>query len=76
MNRVLIRIIQIYQFTIGRMLPRVCRFEPTCSSYAIEALREHGLLRGLSLSVWRILRCNPYCEGGWDPIPKRMERNE
>ncbi len=76
MNRVLIRIIQIYQLTIGRMLPRVCRFEPTCSSYAIDALREHGLLRGISLSLWRILRCNPYCEGGWDPIPKRVERNE
>jgi putative membrane protein insertion efficiency factor len=71
MNRVLIWIIQIYQLTFGRLLPRVCRFEPTCSSYAVEALREHGLLRGLSLSVWRVLRCNPYCQGGWDPIPKR-----
>lgn len=46
-----------------------CRFTPTCSAYAIEALQKHGLLKGSCLAVWRILRCNPYCKGGYDPVP-------
>ncbi len=76
MNRVFIYLVQAYRLTIGKVLPRVCRFEPTCSTYAIEAFREHGFARGLYLSLWRILRCNPFCIGGWDPVPKRMEKNE
>jgi putative membrane protein insertion efficiency factor len=76
MSLVLIRLVQAYQLTIGKLLPRVCRFEPTCSTYAIEALKEHGFFRGLALSLYRILRCNPLCNGGWDPVPKRMVENE
>ena len=71
MSIVLIYAIKAYQLTIGRMLPRVCRFEPTCSTYAIEAIREHGLVKGMWLSIGRVLRCNPFCMGGWDPVPKR-----
>ncbi|MDO4527227.1 MAG: membrane protein insertion efficiency factor YidD [bacterium] len=46
-----------------------CRFQPTCSEYMIEALRVHGPLKGLSLGLWRILRCNPFSRGGYDPVP-------
>jgi putative membrane protein insertion efficiency factor len=71
MSRLLIYLIRVYQLTIGTVLPRVCRFEPTCSTYGIEALKEHGFVRGLALSLYRILRCNPLCDGGWDPVPKK-----
>lgn len=76
MSRVLIWVIQLYQHTVGRVLPRVCRFEPTCSTYAIQAIREHGLWRGTALGVGRILRCNPFSAGGWDPVPGRTGEHE
>jgi putative membrane protein insertion efficiency factor len=71
MSSVLIFVIRGYQITIGKLLPRVCRFEPTCSTYAIDAFREHGFFRGMGLSLWRLLRCNPFCAGGVDPVPRR-----
>ncbi len=71
MSSVLIYAIRGYQLTFGKVLPRVCRFEPTCSTYAIDAIREYGVLRGLGLSIWRLLRCNPFCAGGFDPVRKR-----
>jgi putative membrane protein insertion efficiency factor len=49
--------------------PRVCRYEPTCSHYAEEAVRRHGVVRGLSLATWRLLRCHPWSNGGYDPVP-------
>ncbi|QWT54781.1 membrane protein insertion efficiency factor YidD [Christensenella sp. MSJ-20] len=48
-----------------------CRFTPTCSNYAIQAVEEWGVIRGLGLAVWRVLRCNPFCKGGYDPVPMR-----
>ena len=48
-----------------------CRFTPTCSQYAIDAVREWGIIIGFALAVWRILRCNPFSAGGYDPVPKR-----
>ncbi len=68
-GRALIFLIMVYQRTVGMLMPRVCRFEPTCSQYSIEAIREHGVFRGLYLSAWRIMRCNPWCQGGHDPVP-------
>jgi len=76
MNCIFINAIKAYQLTLGRVLPRVCRFEPSCSTYAIEAIREHGLCRGWALSIWRILRCNPFVAGGLDPVPRRSDENE
>ena len=76
MSWIVVRIIRSYQLTLGRILPRVCRFEPTCSTYAIQAIRQYGLLKGIVLSTWRIVRCNPFCQGGWDPVPERMGENE
>lgn len=46
-----------------------CRYQPTCSQYALEAIEVHGIFKGLALAVWRIMRCNPFCKGGWDPVP-------
>lgn len=70
--RVASRIVQapilLYQRVISPALPRRCRYEPTCSSYAVRALREFGILRGLVLASWRLLRCNPFSHGGFDPV--------
>jgi uncharacterized protein len=60
--------IRLYQRVISPALPRRCKYEPTCSAYAAEALRAHGILRGSVLAVWRILRCNPFSHGGYDPV--------
>jgi putative membrane protein insertion efficiency factor len=72
-ERTLIFLIRAYQHTFGMLMPRVCRYEPTCSQYSIDAIREHGIFRGLGLSAWRIVRCNPWCQGGHDPVPVRHE---
>jgi len=70
--RAAVRIVQapilLYQRVISPALPRRCRYEPTCSRYAVEALREFGILRGLVLAAWRVLRCNPFSHGGYDPV--------
>jgi putative membrane protein insertion efficiency factor len=60
--------IVIYQRVISPGLPRRCRYEPTCSRYAVLAIREYGILRGLVLAAWRLLRCNPWSLGGYDPV--------
>jgi len=52
-------------------MPRRCKYEPTCSAYALEALREVGIVRGSIVASWRILRCNPWSHGGWDPVSDR-----
>ena len=65
----LILVIKIYKYAISPYLPSSCRFYPTCSVYALTALEKHGLIRGLFLSVKRVLRCNPFCDGGYDPVP-------
>ncbi|MGQ9622538.1 MAG: membrane protein insertion efficiency factor YidD [Candidatus Caldatribacteriaceae bacterium] len=57
-----------YKKYLSPLLPQSCRFEPTCSEYAREALRRYGLGKGLLLSLWRVLRCNPYSRGGYDPV--------
>ena len=61
--------IRLYQRCISPLTPPACRFTPTCSQYALEALRKHGPLRGLYLAVRRILRCHPWGGSGYDPVP-------
>ena len=56
------------------LTPRLCKYEPTCSHYAEEAVRRHGVVRGLGLAGWRLLRCNPWSRGGVDPVPERPGR--
>ncbi len=63
--------IRIYQYTLSPLLPMSCRHVPTCSQYAIEALRTHGLVRGTYLAVHRILRCHPWGTSGYDPVPPK-----
>jgi putative membrane protein insertion efficiency factor len=61
--------VRAYQWTIRPVVGANCRFWPSCSDYAIEAFRAHGAVRGGGLATWRILRCNPWCDGGYDPVP-------
>jgi putative membrane protein insertion efficiency factor len=60
--------IVLYQRLISPAIPRRCKYEPTCSRYAVEAIREFGILRGPVLAAWRLLRCNPWSYGGYDPV--------
>jgi uncharacterized protein len=60
--------IRLYQRFVSSALPRRCKYEPTCSAYAIAALRTHGPFKGVVLAVWRLLRCNPFSHGGHDPV--------
>ena len=70
MKKVLISLIRFYQIRISPYKKPCCRFYPTCSSYAIEAIEKKGVLFGGLMAIWRILRCNPFCKGGFDPVDK------
>ncbi|MDE6393490.1 MAG: membrane protein insertion efficiency factor YidD [Muribaculaceae bacterium] len=72
-RRLLIAPIRFYQLSISPMLPASCRYTPTCSQYAIEAIRIHGVLRGGSLAIRRICRCHPWGGSGYDPVPPRKK---
>ena len=63
--------VKLYQRFISPALPRRCKYEPTCSAYAVDAVRELGVVRGTILAGWRLLRCNPWSHGGWDPVANR-----
>ena len=71
MKRFMIALVKFYQRCISPYKPPCCRFTPTCSAYAVEAFEKRGFFVGLILTVWRILRCNPLCRGGYDPVPER-----
>jgi uncharacterized protein len=60
--------IRLYQRFVSPALPRRCKYEPTCSAYALEAVRSYGAARGTLLALWRLLRCNPFSHGGYDPV--------
>jgi putative membrane protein insertion efficiency factor len=62
----------VYHRWISPAFPRRCRYEPTCSAYAGQAVRRFGLFKGLVLAAWRLLRCNPFSHGGFDPVPERF----
>jgi putative membrane protein insertion efficiency factor len=64
--------IRAYSRWISPAFPRRCRYEPTCSAYAAQAVRRFGTLRGVALAAWRLLRCNPFSHGGFDPVPERF----
>jgi len=71
MKHVMIWLVRLYKKVLSPILPNSCRFTPTCSSYAIEAFEKRGFFAGFILTVWRILRCNPFCKGGYDPVPEK-----
>ena len=66
--------VRLYRCTLGTVLPDSCRFHPSCSQYALDALAEHGALRGSWLALRRLLRCHPFNAGGFDPVPARTRR--
>jgi putative membrane protein insertion efficiency factor len=69
LTRGAIGLIRLYQRAVSPFLPRVCRFHPSCSVYAVEAIEVHGLTRGAALAAWRLARCQPFARGGFDPVP-------
>ncbi|MDE7387950.1 MAG: membrane protein insertion efficiency factor YidD [Muribaculaceae bacterium] len=69
MKHLLILLVRVYQAAISPLLPPACRYTPTCSQYAVEALRKHGALRGSWLALKRICRCHPWGGSGYDPVP-------
>ncbi len=69
MKAVMVQMMKGYKRWISPMLPVACRFVPTCSEYAIEAISRHGAVRGSVLAVGRLLRCHPFVRGGYDPVP-------
>lgn len=73
MKYIAIALVKFYRKFISPLKRPCCRFNPTCSQYAIEAFTEWGFIRGLALTLRRIIRCNPFCRGGDDPVPKRKK---
>lgn len=76
MARVLVFAVNVYRQWISPLLPPSCRFTPSCSAYAAEALMVHGALRGTWLAVRRLLKCGPWHPGGWDPVPPRRRSTD
>jgi putative membrane protein insertion efficiency factor len=70
---VLLRLLRAYKWAISPMFPPACRFVPTCSEYAMEAVERHGALRGGLRALWRLLRCHPLARGGYDPVPRGLK---
>lgn len=73
-SRALVGLVRIYQVWISPMTPPSCRYSPVCSQYAVEVLQARGAVVGLVLTLWRLLRCNPWQAGGWDPVPHREDK--
>ena len=71
MKKIFILFIRFYQKFISPLFPAKCRYYPTCSQYTLEAIQEYGAIKGIYLGIKRILRCHPFHEGGYDPVPKR-----
>ena len=76
MKRLLLAAIRFYQSHISARTAAHCRFFPTCSAYAYQAICRYGALRGSALAAWRLLRCNPLFPGGYDPVPERTARKK
>lgn len=72
MKTILLFLIRVYRATLSPLLGPRCRFEPSCSAYAEEALRTHGVVKGLGLTLWRLGRCHPFARGGIDPVPRSV----
>lgn len=70
MRELLLRFIRFYQRRISPNTPPACRFQPTCSQYALTAIERYGALKGGWMAICRIARCNPFCKGGYDPVPE------
>ncbi len=69
MKRAALWLLRGYKTWVSPMLPPSCRYQPTCSEYAYEAVEKYGIIKGGRLALWRVLRCNPFGSSGWDPVP-------
>jgi putative membrane protein insertion efficiency factor len=76
LRKIPIGIVKLYQVVLSPMLGPTCRFHPSCSYYAIDAITQHGLAKGCWLSLKRILRCHPLNDGGYDPVPEKKQNKE
>lgn len=76
MKKICIFLIRIYQKTLSPLLGKNCRFVPTCSQYTIDAINEYGAFKGIIMGVKRIIRCNPFSKGGYNPVPKKNKEEE
>ncbi len=74
MKKLLIRLIEFYRARISPYTPPSCKYIPTCSQYGIEAIERFGALKGGALTLWRVLRCNPWSRGGYDPVPEKKTK--
>ncbi len=74
MKKLCILLIKFYRKFLSPLKKPCCRFDPTCSAYALEAFTEWGFFRGGALTLMRLLRCNPFCVGGYDPVPKKRKK--
>ena len=74
MKHIMVFLVKLYRRFISPLKPPCCRFVPTCSQYAIEAFEKRGFIVGLALTVWRIIRCNPFCKGGFAPVPEKKNK--
>ncbi len=72
MKKIVIKMIKFYQRNISPMKTTKCPYFPSCSCYGLEAVQKHGVIKGGGLAVWRILRCNPFSRGGYDPVPDKL----
>ena len=76
MKKLLIACIKFYQRYISPMKSTKCPYYPTCSCYGLEAVQKYGAIKGGALAAWRILRCNPFSKGGYDPVPEKKEKKK
>lgn len=76
MKQILIKLIRFYQIVISPLKPPSCRFYPTCSHYGLEAIKVHGAVKGIWLTLIRILKCHPFHPGGFDPVPEKKEKRK
>lgn len=76
MKRLLVKLVKFYQLSVSPLKAPCCKYYPTCSNYAIEAIERFGAFKGFFMAVYRILRCNPFSKGGYDPVPEKKERHK
>ncbi len=74
MKKLFLGIIRFYQNKISPHTPPACKYYPTCSQYGYEAIERFGVLKGSALAIWRVLRCNPFSKGGYDPVPQKKHK--
>ncbi len=75
MKKILLAIIGFYRTAVSPYTKPSCKYIPTCSEYGLEAIERFGALKGSVLTIWRILRCNPFSKGGYDPVPEKKNRH-